>query len=475
MKTDPLRRRWPAGALALLCACADAPPGPGADRPASPALVSGAIAVANADPSTAVLGRQAYVSMAPGTDTTGRRAEITNPRNGAFVTTPMAGGGFDPVPIRAEAEDTLSVTVVHADGSQTTTYGVVPRRSRPTVVRTSPPSGRTDVALNSIITVVFNQPMDSASLPGALRLLRGIAYVRGAVTAEVTDGAVLGVRFVPDSLVPGSTYELSVAPSAKGIDGTQLSTSTVIRFRTPLVCYPPPEGRQMEDSARGAIGGRLTGHPYPSFILLQDGSSYGRILVYGPDLAASPTVSGVIFTGYDWCHPPNVTTYNGRDWPTGEHLYLHAEIRDSSGVQELKSGGTLRYDTAVFPLVPAPLPGMAPGLPLPPAALANVVGSWMLSQPWGPPATFEVASDGSVAIRWYDCTLSGTIRPRQGAIFDLTARQDPTSCVNSWAHDLPYAGIALTYPLESGGWQLLVRLETSNGIDFSSLIGLGRR
>ena len=91
----------------------------------------------------------------------------------------MVDGGFDPVAIAAEAGDTLLITVHRSDGSSAVGYAVVSASTRPVVVRISPPNHKTDVVLNSIITVVFTQPMDSASLPGALHLRVAGAEVAG--------------------------------------------------------------------------------------------------------------------------------------------------------------------------------------------------------------------------------------------------------------------------------------------------------
>ena len=93
-------------ALTILGACSDSsgPDSPG--LPVSPALVSSSIEPPVAASHAAVVGGQAYVSMVPGTDADGQRVEIRNLSNGAAATAPMQTGGFDPVPVAAEAGDT---------------------------------------------------------------------------------------------------------------------------------------------------------------------------------------------------------------------------------------------------------------------------------------------------------------------------------------------------------------------------------
>jgi len=238
-------------ALTILGACSD-PPGPNPDRPGpdpdppglpvSAALVSSAIVRP-----TAGLGEQAYVSMVPGTDPDGRRVDVRNLRNSASATSPMTSGGFDPVAVEAEAGDTLSVTVVHQAGDDTTTYGIVPIKSRPKAVRTSPASGKTDVPLNGLIVVVFNEPMDSASLQTALHLRHLGVDVPGTVIGELQDGVFLSGRFVPaHPLAPLTTYEFSVSTGAQSQGGVPLDAPLTVEFTTtsgaPPVFPPVPAG-----------------------------------------------------------------------------------------------------------------------------------------------------------------------------------------------------------------------------------------
>ncbi len=232
-------------ALTILGACSD-PTGPNRDPdpdpdpasdppdlPRSAALVSSAIVRTTTASGAAIVLGQAYVSMVPGTDPAGRQVEIRNLRNRASATGPMRNGGFDPVAVPADAGDTLSITVFHQAGDETTGYSVVPMKSRPRVVRTSPGMGKTDVALNSVIVVVFNQPIDSASLTDALGLRQDGADVPGSVIGESTGGVILSGRFVPDRpLAPQSTYQLSVSAAARSPDGTPLDAPLTIEFTT---------------------------------------------------------------------------------------------------------------------------------------------------------------------------------------------------------------------------------------------------
>ncbi len=219
--------------LMLQGACSDSSgPGQGPVLPPSGALVSSVVHPAAAS-NAAVVSGQAYVSMVPGTDADGRRVDIRNLRSGASATSPMTNGGFDPVAVQAEVGDSLSITVIHHAGDDTTSYREVPIKAKPTIVRSSPGMGKTDVPLNSVIRVVFNQPMDGASLSQALHLRQGGAEVPGSITGELSGGVILSARFVPAGLLaPLSSYELSVSTAAQSPDGEPLDAPLTVAFTT---------------------------------------------------------------------------------------------------------------------------------------------------------------------------------------------------------------------------------------------------
>ena len=229
--------------LAVLVACSQDPTGSGTGGlPRSPALVSAPVTGAPGGAAGLRLG-VAYVSMRPGTDPAGVSVTVRNGPVGPRVDAAMVDGGFDPIAIAAEAGDTLLITVHRSDGTSAAGYAVVAARTRPVVVRISPPNHKTDVVLNSVITVIFTQPMDSASLPGALHLRVAGAEVAGTVTVSAAGGGLLSAVFVPASpLAPRTTYQFEVSTAALGQNGEPLATPVQVSFTTGLSCRGRRDG-----------------------------------------------------------------------------------------------------------------------------------------------------------------------------------------------------------------------------------------
>jgi hypothetical protein len=145
----------------------------------------------------------------------------------------MTDGGFDPLAIEAEAGDTLAIAVFQETGPTSTTYGVVPIKMRPRVVRTSPAATKTDVPLNTVILVVFNEPMDSMSLSDALHLQLKGRDVPGTVTGISVGGVILSGKFVPTSpLESASSYQFSVSTAARDLSGIPLAATLQVPFTT---------------------------------------------------------------------------------------------------------------------------------------------------------------------------------------------------------------------------------------------------
>ena len=228
-------------ALLLACiaaaGCSDGPtgPGPGIDPPL--AIVSAPVSPTESPSPAGGAGKigSAYVAMPPGSVPAGTSASITSSSDPGPTITAMTDGGFDPVAVNALADDSVLIAVSTPTGVSLT-KAVVPRRSRPVVVRTSPANRRTDVVLNPLIQVVFNEPMDSASTVAAVRLTRDGAPVSGTVSGAGSGGSILTASFVPtDQLAPDATYQLQVSTAARTPAGIGLAEEVRVEFTTGTV------------------------------------------------------------------------------------------------------------------------------------------------------------------------------------------------------------------------------------------------
>jgi Tol biopolymer transport system component len=212
-----------------------------APRAASPGLVvsaAQAITPSIAAAITASAGQLAgantvaYVSIRPGTFPGMLAALITNRRIGVSQRATLINGGLDPVPIQATVGDTVSV-VIQASGGQpsVTLVNLVPATLQPGVVRTQPAPHVRDVALLDVISIVFTEPMNPATINGTtISLAQNGAPVTGQL-GLTTDGLTATFRpAVP--LLPSTQYLLTVEAAVAGLDGLPLGTPVTVSFTT---------------------------------------------------------------------------------------------------------------------------------------------------------------------------------------------------------------------------------------------------
>jgi hypothetical protein len=236
-------------------ACADrTPSGPDESSPSTPAgiVVSNPKAGSTTGNSIGVrsslnvsVGTIVYVSAASGTFPDAESASIRNQtKSGAQQSVQVIDGGFDPVAVEAEAGDEISLRLFTGVSDVRNLTVKVPPRRPPAVVRTSPAKGRTDVALNVQIVVVFSEPVDPSSVTSAVSLAHDGIGVNGHPVVSA-DG--LSVEFVPDSVLRGeTTYSLTIDPGIRDLDGDTLGESSTTIFTTgtlpPAECPDNPGG-----------------------------------------------------------------------------------------------------------------------------------------------------------------------------------------------------------------------------------------
>lgn len=250
--TSRITQRRLAGTLALVLAiaCRDDAQGPGSEliNPPPPPLLA-ALIVSNPAVSGLAAGRAAalnasaagliYASLPPGTFPTGEWMVIGNRRTGVRDTVLLVNGGVDPFPVAADVGDTLDISICLAgQGGVLQFTKIVPQRRPPVIVRTDPPAGKRDVPLNSVIILVFSEPIKPATLTASsVQLLLGGALVAGTLAFETTDQII--VTFTPAApLAAGADYALLVTPAIEDLDGDALEAPVTMTFTTGDVTPP---------------------------------------------------------------------------------------------------------------------------------------------------------------------------------------------------------------------------------------------
>lgn len=187
-----------------------------------------------------------YVSLAPGSVPTGRRAIIRRVGDATTLSTAVLDGGFDPLSVGAQIGDLIEVIVEDAGGVTVYEQRAAVRASRPpVVVRTDPPRDKTDVPVNASIIIVFSEPVDGGTLtPSSVRLLRGTSAVSG--TVRLLDGRATAAVFVPSAPLGANTvYRLEVTQAVRDLDGDVLQAGVTVSFTTGEASLGPPASIQL--------------------------------------------------------------------------------------------------------------------------------------------------------------------------------------------------------------------------------------
>lgn len=184
-------------------------------------------------------GTVVYVSLPPASVPRGRTLEIRNGRTGAERSAVLVQGGADPVAIDAEVGDALEVVATDSGGGRYEQVETVRARVAPRVVRTSPGPQKSDVPLNSIIQVVFSEPVTSQSAAAGIQLRQGATVVAGQV--RVVAGNPVLMEFVPDEpLAPATVYTLELNLGILDLGGDALAEAVSSSFTTAAPPLPPP-------------------------------------------------------------------------------------------------------------------------------------------------------------------------------------------------------------------------------------------
>ncbi len=178
-----------------------------------------------------------YVSLPVATLLPASSVAIINLHTGSTSSLSNALGGFDPSPIPAIAGDTLVVRVIDQTGSVSYTPLVVSGNHPPRLLHITPANGSTDIALTTVMVVVFSAPLDPSTVTsGAIRLRHG-TNVDYATPVLDTSGTI--IRLIPVSpLLPNTDYGVDVTQGLADLTSAPVAAAIASTFST--VSGPEP-------------------------------------------------------------------------------------------------------------------------------------------------------------------------------------------------------------------------------------------
>ncbi len=172
-----------------------------------------------------------YVSYPPGSQPEADTVEVVNRTRDLATGALMVNGGLDPLPIPASVGDTLVITTYRQALIFERVEREVPDREPPIIVRTDPPRGKTRVPLNSVVVIVFSEPVDGTTVtPTSVRLVRD-GQPAPAVLDLAPDGLSLDLQ--PEGgLQSSSSYTVVVETDLADRIGDTLESQFTTNFET---------------------------------------------------------------------------------------------------------------------------------------------------------------------------------------------------------------------------------------------------
>lgn len=242
-----------------------------------------------------------WVALEPGTAEGGYRADLQSSSGGTAVAA-VVDGGFDPVRVGAREGDTVEVRVTGVNQDLLKVWRVLVRAEKepPVIVRTEPPPRKRDVPLNARLVLVFNEPVDAATVTAqTVMLVRGTTRVAGTVVLEEPGWRAV---WTPDAeLDPNTDYELQVQ-GVRDLTGAVLVGTVLVPFTTGA-----------ESAGTLFVTTVTTGGSFDpdGYRIIVDGDVAAAWAVGGNDTTSISLVPGnhaVLLTGLaGHCHAPDST------------------------------------------------------------------------------------------------------------------------------------------------------------------------
>lgn len=178
----------------------------------------------------------------------------------------------------------------------------------PVVVTTDPENTATNVALNKVISIVFNEEIDPESITNESITINGAAKLDGVLSY---DNATFTVTFTPaQPLTVNTTYSGKVLTTIEDYNGNHLQANYVWTFSTGTVLAPMVVFTDPNDLDTGVVLNKVVTATFSepmdpstinggSFTLFQGTSSIAGTVEYNDSVATfTPTIALVANTEY---------------------------------------------------------------------------------------------------------------------------------------------------------------------------------
>ena len=220
-------------------------------------------------------------------------------RSGVNITKSMLMEGLDPVAFTARTGDSVIASVRGFGGLLGQHVLLVPPARPPAVIRVSPEPGDSFAPVSQPISVVFSEPLATASLSqGAITLLR--AGEPMAVELRFADSHHTVVEVVPvQPVAAATTYELLIGTGIRDTGGQPLTAPVRSGFRTAATL---PGGNQLAFVRDGQI-----------FLVESDGTGLVQL---------TNTGSGIVNGGPSWSPDGQRLAFTRSDGEGGYDIYI---------------------------------------------------------------------------------------------------------------------------------------------------------
>lgn len=202
-------------------------------------------------------------------------------------------------------------------------------------------------------------------------------------------------------------------------------------------------------TAEGVYAGTISNGKSHNVLVLENDQVY---VMYGTMINGSLMVSGFI-QGSGKSNNGSFSATDMRDYSASAGASPNFTL-SATYVKNTSFSGTTSDGTTTISFTGGPLQNSLYNYNTA-ANVANIVGSWTITDLAGRPAALNIAASGSFTGSTSGCTFFGTIKPRASGknVFDAVATFGAAPCL---LPNQTVSGIALEYPLTGGGRQLII-------------------